>query len=205
MKALEAIKAISAELATAGIGKDKKNMAQGYSFRGIDDVLQALAPLLPKHGLIILPRVLSCRRDVETNAKGTKLFYVTVDVEYELAAAEDGSSVICRMAGEAMDSGDKATNKAMSAAYKYMALQVFCIPVVGVMIDSEQDSHEAIAPPALLSSNKAMLNTVLALIDEVGSNAESICKHYGVDSLPDLTLPAVDNLILGLNKKKLTK
>ena len=40
-----------------------------------------------------------------------------------------------------MDSGDKATNKAMSAAYKYAALQTFCIPTEGDN-DADATTHE---------------------------------------------------------------
>jgi len=145
----KAIADVSLALASGGISKARKNQAQGYSFRGIDDVLQALAGLLPTHGLTILPRVISCARQKELNAKGTTLFYVTTDVEFDLVAVEDGSRHTVRFIGEAMDSGDKATNKAMSAAYKYMALQTFCIPVEGVAIDSEVETHEVVSLPGL--------------------------------------------------------
>ena len=146
MKVYQAISDVQKALAEIGIGKGRKNQAQGYNFRGIDDVLQALAPLLSQCGLVVIPRVLSCQRDTVVNAKGTTLFYVTVDVEYDLVGVEDGSKHTARILGEAMDSGDKATNKAMSAAYKYFALQTFCIPVEGVAIDSEQDSHAVVQP-----------------------------------------------------------
>ena len=63
---------------------------------------------------------------------------MTVGVEYDIIAAEDGSRHVVRFVGEAMDSADKATNKAMSAAFKYMAMQTFCIPTEG---DNDADSH----------------------------------------------------------------
>ena len=125
----KAISAVQSDLAGIGISKDKKNTQQGYSFRGIDDVYDALAPVLAKHGLCILPRVMS-REVVERQTKsGGALFYVTVGCEFDLVCAEDGSMHTVMTYGEAMDSGDKATNKAMSAAYKYAAFQTFCIPV----------------------------------------------------------------------------
>jgi hypothetical protein len=129
---------VSAELATAGISKDRKNTQQGYSFRGIDDVYNALAPMLAKHGLVILPRILS--RDVveRQTQKGGALFYVTVEAEFDFVASSDGSKHVVKTYGEAMDSGDKATNKAMSAAYKYAAFQTFCIPTEG---DNDADAH----------------------------------------------------------------
>jgi hypothetical protein len=66
------------------------------------------------------------------------LFYITVEAEFDLVSAEDGSKHTARTFGEAMDSGDKGTNKAMSAAYKYMAFQTFAIPTEG---DNDADGH----------------------------------------------------------------
>jgi len=52
-------------------------------------------------------------------------------------SCRDGSLHTVTMFGEAMDSADKATNKAMSAAYKYACLQAFCIPTEGMMPDAD--------------------------------------------------------------------
>jgi hypothetical protein len=75
------------------------------------------------------------------NAKGTALFYVTVEAEFDLVSAEDGSKHTIKTFGEAMDSGDKATNKAMSAAYKYACFQAFAIPTEGDN-DADAQTHE---------------------------------------------------------------
>ena len=131
MKIYKAINAVQADLAISGISKDRKNAMQGYSFRGIDDVYNALSPLLAKHGLCILPRILNRICEERHTAKGGIIFYVTVEAEFDFVSAEDGSKHIVRTFGEAMDSADKATNKAMSAAYKYAAFQAFAIPTEG--------------------------------------------------------------------------
>lgn len=138
MKVYQAINAVQAALAQTGITKDRKNQQQGYSFRGIDDVYNALAPLLAKHGLCILPRILSRQCVERASAKGGVLFNVTVEAEFDFVCAEDGSKHIVRTFGEAMDSADKATNKAMSAAYKYAAFQAFAIPTEG---DNDADAY----------------------------------------------------------------
>jgi hypothetical protein len=143
-KVYAAIAGVMADLAKEGIAKDRANQAQGYKFRGIDDVYNALAPVLSAHGLLMLPRVIGREVVERTNNKGTALFYVTVDVEFSLVCAEDGSAHVIRTCGEAMDSGDKASNKAMSAAYKYAAMQAFCIPTEGDN-DADATTHE-VAP-----------------------------------------------------------
>lgn len=142
----EQIGDVAADMALQGISKGRENKAQGYAFRGIDDVYNALAPLLAKHKLVILPRMLA-RSVVEREGRnGGALFYVTVEAEFDFVSALDASKHTVRTFGEAMDSGDKATNKAMSAAYKYAAFQAFCIPTEGDN-DSENHTHEVAPAP----------------------------------------------------------
>jgi hypothetical protein len=138
MKVYEVINKVQRALCAEGISKSRKNQQQGYSFRGIDDIYNVVSPLLGANGLCILPRVLS-RECVERQTKtGGALFYVTCEVEFDFVASEDGSKHTVKTYGEAMDSADKATNKAMSAAYKYAVMQAFAIPTEG---DNDADAH----------------------------------------------------------------
>jgi hypothetical protein len=136
-----AISLVQEELARIGIGKKRQNQQQGYSFRGIDDVYNELAPLLAKFKLCILPRVINRTVSERNNKNGTAIFSVTVECEFDFVCAEDGSCHTVKTFGEAMDSGDKATNKAMSAAFKYACMQAFCIPTEGDN-DGDATSHE---------------------------------------------------------------
>ena len=139
-----AINAVQTDLNKEGITKNRKNQAQNYNFRGIDDVYNALSPLLAKHGLCILPRILMRTCDERQTKNGGSMFYVTVEAEFDFVCAKDGSKHIVRTFGEAMDSADKATNKAMSAAYKYAAFQAFAIPTEG---DNDADAHTPTPAP----------------------------------------------------------
>jgi hypothetical protein len=150
MSVYKSINAVQAALAKTGISKANRNQAQGYNFRGIDDVYNALSPLLAEHGLCILPRVLARTVDQHQTSKGGTLFYVTVEAEFDFVCAEDGSTHTVKTFGEAMDSGDKATNKAMSAAYKYAAMQAFAIPTEGDN-DADAHTHDVIAKAADMS------------------------------------------------------
>lgn len=143
----QAIAEVQGALAKLGISKDRTADTGGrgtYKFRGIDDIYNAIAPLLSEHGLCILPRVISREVTERQSKTGNALFYVVVDVEFDFVSATDGSKHTIKMLGEAMDSGDKATNKAMSAAYKYACLQTFCIPTESDN-DSENATHEVMA------------------------------------------------------------
>jgi hypothetical protein len=141
-----AIARVMADIGKAGISKDRNNQQQGYKFRGIDDVYNALSPYLASAGLCVLPRVMKREVTERTTKNGGVLFYVVLDVQFDLVSAEDGSIHTVAVVGEAMDSGDKATNKAMSAAYKYACMEVFCIPTEGDN-DADAKTHEVAAKP----------------------------------------------------------
>lgn len=130
-KIYAAICRVIADLSKVGIAKDRDNKAQGFKFRGIDDVYNALAPLISANGITILPRVTKRELTERQSKNGGAIFYVTLEVDYDFVCAEDGSKHTVTMFGEAMDSADKATNKALSAAYKYACFQAFCIPTEG--------------------------------------------------------------------------
>lgn len=129
------------------IGKDNAatNYAgkQMYKFRGIDAVYNALNPVMSELGLFIIPEVLEQTREERVTVNGEKrttLLYSILKVKYTMYAP-DGSSVSGTVIGEGMDSGDKASNKAMSIAFKYFCFQVFCIPTEE-MKDPDGEVHE---------------------------------------------------------------
>lgn len=197
-KVYQSISAVMADLSIEGITKSKKNQQQGYSFRGIDDVYNALSAILAKHGLLMLPRVLS--RDVveRTTKSGSALFYVTVEAEFDLVCSEDGSKHTIKTYGEAMDSGDKATNKAMSAAYKYAAMQAFCIPTEG---DNDADSTtHSVQSKRAEPLTEDQQSTVLALMDEVGADRALFLKYMGAGSIAEIT--DYDRAVAALEAKR---
>jgi hypothetical protein len=170
------IAAVSAELAQDGISKARKNTQQNYNFRGIDDVYNALAPVLARNGLVILPRILRRECVERTTQKGGVLFYVTVEAEFDFISAHDGSKHTVRTFGEAMDSADKATNKAMSAAYKYAAFQTFCIPTEGDN-DADATTHE-VAPAVPDGYENWALDLEALTIDEARAAFKESKQEY---------------------------
>lgn len=122
----QAINAIAAELADKGIPKAHRNEERDYAYRSIEDVLSALAPLLARHKLCVLPRVLE-RHAVRWGRAGQ---LVTVRAAFDLISALDASVHTIESFGEALDDSDKGTAKAISTAYKSAMLQAFCVPVL---------------------------------------------------------------------------
>jgi len=138
MQIYKAMSAIMNDM--AAIGKNQKNQQQGFNYRGIDQVYNVLHPLLAKHKVFTTPEVLEKNRDERINAKGTVLAFVTLRIKYTFWF-EDGTNVSCTVEGEGMDSGDKASNKAMAIAHKYALLQTFCIPTED-MVDPDAEVHQ---------------------------------------------------------------
>jgi len=181
----ERIAAVQGALAKHGIGKDSVNSFDKYKFRGIDAVYNALAPLLAEHGLCVLPRIIE--RDVQErqSRKGEPMFYVTVTAEFDFVAAEDGSTHTVRTYGEAMDRSDKATNKAMSAAYKYAAFMAFAIPTEG---DNDADaSTPEVAAAEQVRVPDAEMALLTNLVQATSSNVPALLKHLRI-VLPDNNL-----------------
>ncbi|NCP22820.1 MAG: single-stranded DNA-binding protein [Erythrobacter sp.] len=133
-----AISACTADL-LGGVSKDRRNSGQGFNFRGIDQFMNAVAPVIARNGLVVLPRVISKRQDERQTAKGGTIFYTHLSVEFDFVAVADGSKAVVRTEGEAMDSADKSTNKAMSAALKYALMQAFMIPTEDMQ---DADAHD---------------------------------------------------------------
>ncbi len=127
------------------IAKARENKEQRFKFRGIDEVMNELQPVLKKHGLFVVPKVANVIRQEKPTKSGGMLLYSIVTMEFTMYA-QDGTSITGSTVGEGMDSGDKASNKAMAVALKYFLLQTFCIPTEDEK-DPDQTSYQ-VAPPA---------------------------------------------------------
>ena len=122
------------------VGKNGNNDLQRYKFRKIDDIYNKLQPALYKNGVFIVPQVLESKEEHFNSAKGTPQIRVKTKIKF-MIHAEDGSFVEAIAEGEAIDTSDKATNKAFTAALKYMLIQVFCIAIEDID-DADESSPE---------------------------------------------------------------
>ena len=200
---------IAAVIADVGaVGKTAKNAQQGFMYRGIDAVMNALNPAFARHKIFVVPTVLEFNREERQSARGGTLLYSVVKVEYKFYA-EDGSFVPAVVMGEALDSGDKSLSKAMSIAYKYACFQTFCIPTED-MVDPDAECHEVKAkkpakkaeeqPAAASEEVPTQEDAGKAIIDEAKVNVltqkaleekvdlAKLMKLYKVDSLASMNV-----------------
>lgn len=154
MEITKALCAITADI--GAIGKTKKNQQQGYTFRGVEDLMNTLHPLFAKYGVIVIPEVLESTREERVTAKGAGLISAILRVKYHFTAI-DGSEVCATVIGEGMDSGDKASNKALAVAYKYACFQVFCIPTEEIK-NADPDNY---SPDASRAANRVIMERLM--------------------------------------------
>lgn len=189
----ETINAVMEEI--GAVGKNSRNEKQNYMYRGVDDVMNALNPAFIKHKLFMVPEVVSQKREERQTANGKNTIYSVLSVKYTFYA-EDGSSIYTIVPGEGMDSGDKASNKAMSSAFKYACFQVFCIPT-----EEMQDPDAETPPPSIpIYATDQMRDTFLAECKRIGKPAKAILKFIGAPSLAELTVKQFETAMMNFKK-----
>lgn len=181
------------------IGKNKTNSSQNFKYRGIDDVMNALQPLLATHGVFVVPEVLEQTREDRQTSKGGNLIYSICKIKYTFYA-EDGTNVSATVIGEGMDSGDKATNKAMAIAFKYACFQVFCIPTEE-MKDPDADTPE----PSIPVLSDAQVKRLYAIANTAGFDNTTVeaqvNKKFGLKP-NELSKSQYDLVVQGYEKMK---
>lgn len=190
------------------ISKDRKNAQQGYQFRGIDDVYNALNGILAKHRIFMSAEVLDVKREERPSKSGGTMAFVQTHVRYRFNAP-DGSYVTTDSLGEGMDAGDKATAKAMSVAQKYALFQAFLIPTADAK-DIENDSPEPVyvePKPEPITDDQRLVIT--SLIDSKKRDMEDtdalvakVNDYYHITNFPnDLTRDQAAKVIARWSKK----
>lgn len=182
----EALAAVMADV--GAVSKDSRNQSQGFNFRGIDAVVNAVGPVLRKHGVITLPVVEDSHYDTIPTKNGGTMRQCTLTVRWRFVGPA-GDQLEAVVIAEAMDSGDKATSKAHSVAYRTVLLQVLCIPTDEP--DPDASSYERERPqerPAVIPQAEA--NRIAKLIEGAPNPVEVRAQFRAKFGCGASTLPA---------------
>jgi len=171
--------------AVGGIAKKDRNQAQGFNFRGIDSVVNAVSPALQKFGVVVVPSVEEYDyQTVEIGKNRTAMGHVRVKVTYTFIGA-NGDAIKATVVGEAMDSGDKATAKAMSVAFRTALLQSLSLPTDEV--DPDATSYERSSGTDVLAPSAVLIKiheaTTIESLSEVGQYITTNKDSYPVGLL----------------------
>lgn len=185
----QAISQVMAEV--IAVHKDSKNVQQGFNFRGIDAVMNAVGPAFRTHGVVTMPHVISYTEEIVPTKNGGTMNRIILKADYEFFGPA-GDSVSCTVYGEASDSGDKAMAKAHSVAYRTALLQVLTIPTDEPDPDAtsfERGPVPAERPKGLASDKQVSL--IFALAQQLGWSDQylfdSLKRSVGKDHPGDLT------------------
>jgi len=146
--------ALCAVMKTVGaVAKTERNtQGQGYNFRGIDQVVNAVYPALVEHGVVVIPKVVDVvLGTVEVGHKRTQMSHTQLTVEFTFYGPE-GDTITATTCGASFDSGDKATAKAHSVALRTCLLQTLMLPTD----DTDPDSHTYERSPARSPEQEAL-------------------------------------------------
>lgn len=158
-----ALLAAMTDAAEAGIAKLGKNKDQGYNFRGIEAAMNAMAPILIKHKIVVVPTYPEHVETERETKSGGRIKFVKVRGSFTFAHAEDGSSVVSECWGEGMDVSDKATAKAQSVAFRTALFTTFVVPTQAVHIDNEDDDGGAGAGDDIPTLTQKLINEIRLL------------------------------------------
>jgi Holliday junction resolvase RusA-like endonuclease len=188
---------ISAMAEIEPIAKGRKNQQQGFIYRGIDEIMNELQPVLKNNGMFVVPEVLHMIREEKQTKNGGTLLYSVLTMKYTFYAA-DGSSVSAVVIGEGMDSGDKASNKAMAVAMKYALLQVFCIPTDDAKDpDAESYSVKTTSKPAVdefANIEKQLIDLMNKNAFEHPENVRAVIAQKKIDKMKEALQVGIKNL-----------
>lgn len=163
MESLIASKMAAVLADTQPVEKNGMNQQQGFKFRSIDDTVASVRKALIKHNVAIVPEVVNVEKSTYQTKSGAVMNVSDVLVNYSFIA-EDGSSVVATMAGQASDSGDKAVSKALSMAFKYLCFQTF-------LCGTDGDPDAEVAPEAVTPAQAGLTAADKKRISTLGERA----------------------------------
>ena len=163
MESLIASKMAAVLADTQPVEKNGVNQQQGFKFRSIDDTVASVRKALIKHNVAIVPEVVNVEKSTYQTKSGAVMNVSDVLVNYSFIA-EDGSSVVATMAGQASDSGDKAVSKALSMAFKYLCFQTF-------LCGTDGDPDAEVAPEAVTPAQAGLTAADKKRISTLGERA----------------------------------
>jgi len=171
------IASVSGELVAIPKVKHKESTVS-YAFRSIDEVMNAINPLLEKYKLIISIKVIDRKVTPVTSAKGTPGF--AAEVLIDLNVTDGIETVTTQEWALSVDYSDKAPTQAMSMAYKYALIRMFVVTTKDIIANDADMRDVEIGTlnkePAKKEDVTYLKNTFLAELNKHGMQAEFQAK-----------------------------
>lgn len=142
-----------------------------YAYRSIDDVMNALNPLLSNNGLVITQKVIDRKLTAVTSKSGTPGYLA--DVIVEMSITDGKETLITQEWATSVDYSDKAPTQAMSMAYKYALIRMFVVTTKDLILnDADNRSPELPIPP----TEKQLKDRFLSHLTKGGVNEKFMAQ-----------------------------
>ena len=180
------------------IQKRGHNERFNYSYVTAADIAGAIGDLLAELGVIVIPRLEEISYE-SAAARGDAVRMARVVMAYSFSDVDSGEEIVAKVAGQGLDSGDKAPYKAMTGALKYALLQSFLLATGDDPEDERADSRTALGSERPITAEQA--RELQGLIDETGTELERVLAYYKVSALSEMTEASYRRALELLNRK----
>lgn len=169
--------------AVGTVAKDGWNSQSNYAFRGVDAVVDAVSLALCEHGVLVVPQLVSADYTTVVVGKNrTEMCSVRLIVRFMWYGPE-GDSIESCVAGEAFDSGDKATAKAHSVAYRTTLIETLSLRTKDR--DPDADTYERSSERKTAPADAARAE-LLKLLDRLGRDPGEAAEKFAADGYGDI-------------------
>jgi hypothetical protein len=183
------------------IQKRGHNERFNYNYVTAADIAGSIGDILSELGVVVIPCLENITYESATG-RGETTRMARVVMAYTFSDVDSGEEIVAKVAGQGLDSGDKAPYKAMTGALKYALLQSFLLATGDDPEDERADSRTAFGSERLISAEQA--RGLQGLIEETGTDLERVLAYYKVSALSEMT-EASHRRALDLLNRKLAK
>lgn len=143
------------------IAKDGNNQQQKYKYIEYETIAGKFRELFSKYGVVLIPSMVEQERSAITTSRGSSGVSTVCHFEFTVVNADKPDDrFVVKWQGEAADYGDKATNKAATAAVKYYLMRQFNISSKG---DEDPDSQTPEVAPKQQKPAMASVRQIVAV------------------------------------------
>lgn len=206
MNIYQKMSAITNELRTIAKKLDI-DMGKGKSYKAVSekDVLNAVKPLEAKYGIYSYPKerkiIESDIVEKETSYGTTKNMYLRIETLYEFVNIDKPDEKLTMNSyGDGIDSGDKATGKAMTYSDKYVLLKAYKI-ATGIDPDNEPSPKEGFTKQDYLKQKLDLITRFNELTMLTNTEKELIYETYKVKDNTEMSVKQLEQAIRKMESK----
>jgi hypothetical protein len=176
------------------------NERNNYSYVTAADLAGAVGDILAELGVVVVPSLESITYEAGRNGGAEVSRSAQVVMSYTFTDVDTGDEITAKVAGQGLDSGDKAPYKAMTGALKYALLQSFLL-ATGDDPEDERVSHST-GNGSDHPITGEQVRELKSLIDETNTELDRVLSYYRVSALEEMRESSYRRAVEQLHRKR---